>query len=133
VERLLKPGGVLAVWCYNLLSVNPEIDALVNDFYHSTLGEYWPAERRLLEEGYRSIPFPYPKLSSPDFLMSRRWQRQDLIGYLGTWSAVKGYQQDRLENPVPALDAALAEHWSDDLTLEVHWPLSVHAMQKRVD
>jgi len=128
--RVLKPGGVLAVWCYNLLSVNPEVDTLLNDFYRNTVGEYWPPERRLLEEAYDSIPFPFAALPTPDFEMSRAWQREDLIGYLGTWSAVKRYRQERQIDPLVALSDKLAETWPDDLSIDVRWPLAVTATRK---
>lgn len=121
---------MLAVWCYNLLSVNPEIDVLVNDFYHNTVGEYWPAERRLLEEAYDSIPFPFAELPTPDFEMSRTWQREDLIGYLGTWSAVKRYRQERQIDPLAVLSTELVKTWPDGHAIDVRWPLAVKAAIK---
>jgi ubiquinone/menaquinone biosynthesis C-methylase UbiE len=41
-KRVLKPKGVLAAWCYDLLQIAPEIDAIVSKFYHETVGPYWP-------------------------------------------------------------------------------------------
>jgi ubiquinone/menaquinone biosynthesis C-methylase UbiE len=37
-KRVLKPRGALAAWCYNLLEIAPEIDAIVNRFYHEIVG-----------------------------------------------------------------------------------------------
>ncbi|HEY6050877.1 MAG TPA: class I SAM-dependent methyltransferase, partial [Thermoanaerobaculia bacterium] len=38
VRRVLVPGGVLAVWCYGLLSIAPEIDSILNRFYRDVVG-----------------------------------------------------------------------------------------------
>ena len=66
-QRVLKPHGVLAVWCYNLFRIAPEIDRLVETFYRETVGPYWDFERRLVETGYRTIEFPFAELSTARF------------------------------------------------------------------
>jgi SAM-dependent methyltransferase len=56
VRRVLRARGVLAVWTYGVLHVEgDEIDARMQRFYWDTLGAYWPAERKLVEEGYRGL------------------------------------------------------------------------------
>ena len=45
-KRVLKPDGILAVWCYGLLEIGPEIDAIINRFYREIVGPYWPPERK---------------------------------------------------------------------------------------
>jgi ubiquinone/menaquinone biosynthesis C-methylase UbiE len=39
-KGVLKPQGLLAAWCYHLLQIVPEIDAIVNKFYRETVGSY---------------------------------------------------------------------------------------------
>jgi hypothetical protein len=53
VERVVKSGGLFAVWCYHLAEVTPAVDALIQRFYRDIVGPYWPPERRLVEDGYR--------------------------------------------------------------------------------
>ena len=60
VRRVLRPGGVLAVWSYNLLQIAPGVDAVMDRFYREHLGPYWPAERRHVENGYRDLPIQRP-------------------------------------------------------------------------
>src|SRR5438552_1354663 len=55
--RVLRPGGVLAVWSYGLTRITPAVDALVQHLYGDVLGSYWEPERRLVEEGYASVRF----------------------------------------------------------------------------
>src|SRR6476661_897619 len=45
VDRVLRPGGLLAVWSYGLLAIEPAIDARLHHFYSNTVGPYWPSER----------------------------------------------------------------------------------------
>ena len=59
VRRVLTPNGVIAVWAYGINTVEgDDTNQLVQDFYSKTVGPYWPPERRFVEEGYRTIPFP---------------------------------------------------------------------------
>ncbi|MDX6694681.1 MAG: hypothetical protein QOF02_2284 [Blastocatellia bacterium] len=125
VKRVLKPGGALAVWAYNLLKISPAIDALVNEFYGETVGPYWPPERGLLEEGYRSLRFPFRELKPPDVQMEARWNLQDLAGYLSTWSATKRFIAARGFDPLTGLTDALLSVWGAPEELKpVRWPLS---------
>ena len=64
VDRVLRPGGALAVWSYGLLSIEPAIDLLLQRLYVETLGPYWPAERALVDSGYAAIELPYPELEA---------------------------------------------------------------------
>jgi len=50
VKRVGKKDGVLAVWFYNLLRTNPEIDAVTDHFCYHILGEFWPTERKYLDK-----------------------------------------------------------------------------------
>lgn len=126
VKRVLKPEGVLAVWAYNLLEISPEIDARINEFYSETVGPYWPPERRLIEDGYQSIGFPFRELKPPQVRMEARWNLNDLTGYLRTWSATKQFIQARGFDPVAELESDLLAVWNapqEEKT--VRWPLSM--------
>ncbi|KAJ6677892.1 hypothetical protein OIU85_008470 [Salix viminalis] len=59
VARLLrKPGGVLAVWCYNDVAVSPAFDSAFKRFHDSTL-PFWHPNVQPLFEGYKRLPFPF--------------------------------------------------------------------------
>lgn len=124
--RVLRPGGVLAVWCYNLLRIAPPIDALIDRFYLETVGPFWPPERRLLETGYRSLPFPFTPCEAPSFAMTASWELADLLGYLRTWSAVARYRAHHANDPVQALATELATAWGIATARRtISWPLAL--------
>lgn len=133
VKRVLKPGGVLAIWCYNLVKVSPAIDALLEKFYRETVGPYWDPERHLVETGYRTIAFPFVELQPPTFQMRAHWSLDHLLGYLRTWSATQGFVAARGFDPVISLGKQLARLWGVPADKKsVRWPLSIRVGKSKM-
>ena len=132
VERVLKPSGILAVWTYGVLHVDDAAaDALIQEFYYDTVGPYWPPERRFVEDGYRSLAFPFVEISPPALNMEVLWERAHLLGYLRTWSATGRYVAERHVDPVAQLEERLAKVWPDAQDRrKVTWPLALRVGQK---
>ncbi|HEX9138359.1 MAG TPA: class I SAM-dependent methyltransferase, partial [Steroidobacteraceae bacterium] len=129
VRRVLRPGGLLAVWCYGVCSLDYQRgDADLQTFYRDVVGPYWPAERRHVESAYQTLPFPAPELAVPALAITQQWSLAELTGYVSSWSATGAYIKARGEDPVPALRAAMASHWGDEQDRhEIRWPLAVRA------
>ncbi|HEY3012570.1 MAG TPA: class I SAM-dependent methyltransferase [Gemmatimonadales bacterium] len=125
--RVLVPGGVLAVWTYgNQLLDHEAMDLVLHRFYRDVVGPYWPPERRHVESGYRTLPFPFPELESPAFLMQERWTLPELLGYIRTWSATQRLCEATGRDPVDELMREMAPLWGDPaLVRHVRWPLSL--------
>ena len=124
VNRVAKPGGVVACWCYGLMTVRPDIDTLTLRLYDDILGPYWPPERRLVEERYRTISFPFIELSPPAFQMEQRWDLEQMVGYLGTWSSSRNYQRANGVDPLTLIGDELLTAWGDPADAKhVVWPL----------
>ena len=131
-SRVVRPGGALAVWCYGLAVVTPEIDALVHHLYETDLGTYWEPERRLVENGYRSVAVPFEELDTPPFAMEVAWTLPELVGYLGTWSALRHYLEKHPaagDNPLERLFPRLERAWGPEPRRRVSWPLGVRAFR----
>ncbi len=107
VKRSLKPGGVIAVIGYGLIKSNEQTNELINHFYREVLGDYWDPERRYLEDGYRSIGFPFEEINTPALEMEFVWDFGHLIGYLKTWSGVRHFQIKQGYDPVEAISGEL--------------------------
>lgn len=127
--RVLKPGGVLAVWSYNMASVSPEIDAVLHPFVYQFVGPYWPPERKMVDRDYRDITFPLPLEQTPSFEMEKQWTKDDMIAYAGTWSAVNRYRARHEEDPVLQLSKGLDDVWGKE-TLRVVWPVNLFVGRK---
>ena len=129
-DHALRPGGVLAVWSYGLLAVDPAIDPLLHRFYEERLGAFWPAERALVERGYAGIALPYPELEPPAFTMEESWSLAQLVGFLSTWSAVGRYRTATGTDPLPELVRELETAWEPARERRIRWPLIVRAGRK---
>jgi SAM-dependent methyltransferase len=126
VRRVLRPRGVVALVTYALMNITPEIDGIVYRFYRETLEGYWPPERRLVEEGYRSVPFPFTEVQPPALDLDQRWDLGQVAGYIGTWSAVQKLKKAGKGIEMDGFLVALQRAWGEPTTLrEVRWPLTL--------
>jgi hypothetical protein len=129
VRRVVRPGGCLALWCYGLAQITPEIDGAVYHLYEDLLGPYWEPERKLVEVGYRGVPVPFDELAAPAFAMKLQWSFDHLLGYLGTWSPRKRFLTQRGQDPLELALPRLRAAWGDAGERPVSWPLSVRAFR----
>ena len=124
VRRVLKKGGVIAAWSYSLLRISSAIDRVLDQFYADVVGPFWPPERKLVDDKYQSIPFPFEELVAPQFKMGTRWNLDRLVGYLGTWSSVQKFKDKHNADPIEVVIRDLRRTWgpSED-EKEIHWPI----------
>jgi len=120
VNRTLKPGGIIAVIGYGLFKSNEQTNDLINHFYRDILGPYWDPERRYLDDGYRSILFPFEEIPTPDLEMEFSWDFEHLIGYLKTWSAVKHFQRKNGYDPVDLISKDLRTSFGERRVVKFH-------------
>lgn len=127
VRRVLQPGGCLAVCAYGINRLEGEaVDAIVQDFYGGVLDAYWPPSRRIVEQGYRTIDFPFEELAVPVLEMEAQWTLERLLGYFSTWSATNRYIKATGQNPLGPLAARLAPVWGDPAAARrIRWPLAL--------
>ena len=127
-RRALVVRGVLAVWSYGLLTLRePALDDVVRRFHGETVGSYWPPERRLVDEGYRSLVLPFERIEAPPFSMQADWSLDQLAGYLSTWSAVQRARQATGQDPVPDVVESMRRAWGNrGVVRRVEWPMSLH-------
>ncbi|MBI4996695.1 MAG: methyltransferase domain-containing protein, partial [Rhodocyclales bacterium] len=126
VRRVVKPGGAIVAWTYQLLRAEPAIDTVLADFYTHTLGPHWPPERKWVDLAYRGMPFPFDEIATPQFEIRLQWSLADLLAYLGTWSATQRYRKAEGCDPLPELGKRLAPTWGDGLH-EIVWPVAIKA------
>ncbi|WP_439860955.1 class I SAM-dependent methyltransferase [Pseudomonas sp. MBLB4136] len=128
VGRLLRADGLFCAWCYGLMQIDARLDALIEDFYGTTLAGYWLDGRASVDAGYRDIRLPLPRLEAPELAVEAIWNLDQLTGYLRTWSAVQRWQRKHGRDPVGALTPALQQAWGDpDRPRPIRWPLHLLA------
>jgi hypothetical protein len=116
---------VIAAWCYGRCTIAPDLDAIVDRYYADIVGPFWPPERALVESGYRTLPFPFARVPLPEFSMHADWTADELIAYLGTWSATKRFETETGRDPVSEIEDPLMNAWgSRHARRRIQWPLS---------
>ena len=131
VRRVSGPDAWFVAWTYGHVTVDPVSDVPLTELYATTLGPYWPFERRFVDARYATLEFPFDAIPTPSLDMHCEWQRDELIDYVATWSAVAAMQRATGEDPLPALRARLAETWPDGERRTVRWPLAIRAGRVR--
>ncbi|KAF2365665.1 Methyltransferase type 11 [Trinorchestia longiramus] len=98
VDRVLKPGGVLAVYSY--LNAHPLykgrcLRQSMAELWESL--EFWSPEHLHLKTNYASLPSAYDEEvhltgAEGNFEVSKDGHLSDLLGYISSWSAFAKYE-----------------------------------------
>lgn len=128
--RTLKPGGLLAVFGYNLFKINKEINFIIEDFYKNIIGPYWDKERKYVDEKYATIPFPFEEIKTPDLFNEYEWEFERVTGYINTWSSVQHFITKNNKNPVEQIINPLKEAWGNELKRKISFPIFMRAGRK---
>lgn len=123
VNRVGKPNSLICLIGYELNNITPEIDQVVENFYSNIIGPYWYPERKLLEQQYQTIHFPFRELETPEVFNIKLWKLEHLIGYLNTWSAVKHFIIKNGYNPIDDIRKDLSKAWGDIEVRKVSFPI----------
>lgn len=123
VRRVAAPGCVLAVWCYGPPTAEGELGQALKRLHDEVLGPWWPAERWHVVHGYCDISFPFAEAAEEDWTMPVDWSLADLVGYVGTWSALGQYRRQRGEDIPGGPDGYLRPAWGERDTRRLAWPV----------
>lgn len=157
VDRVLRVGGVLGIWTYGNI-VFPNDDELghqvTDELYEGLLikGGYWDDRRRHVDEHYASLPrmgqLPefaqrYEEKEVRDMqMMTAEWSKEQLFGYIRSWSGYVTYCQrkgidpgDKERDPVvKILERWLEqERYSKGNLISVAFPLTLRISIKQKD
>lgn len=124
VGRVVRPGGAIALITYHNAELDGEAGARLAGFY-ADIAPHWPGGRTHVNNRYRDLTFPWPAIEAPAIQLTARWTRDELFGYVTTWSAtarlVAAGGGARLER----LAGELAEVWPGGEPREIRWPLTL--------
>ncbi|MFM7431206.1 MAG: SAM-dependent methyltransferase, partial [Flammeovirgaceae bacterium] len=96
----------------------------IHHFYTHVVVSYWDKERKLIDDHYRSLPFPFEEIPSTAFQFSFEWTIHELQGYLTTWSSVQKFIRQNNQNPVVDLMKLMQPLWVSD-KMKITFPLFI--------
>jgi ubiquinone/menaquinone biosynthesis C-methylase UbiE len=133
VQRVAKPNCLLVIWTYSVARISPAMDQFTEQLYSGILDGYWEKERKLVDEGYKSVKVPFEELFVPKFEMQAQWSLEQWMGYLQTWSAVQTYIKKNQSNPLEPLWPEFQKAWNQGgasaVRQKIQWPLAVRAFR----
>lgn len=129
VNRVLKPGGVFAAWCYDRPhSDDKRIDEIIAHMHDNIVGPFWQQENLMVEREYIDIPFPFREIETPAFEIREQWTTDRLLGHLNSWSATQRFIKAGNVDPMPALAERLQSAvQAQDQAIPLRWKLVVKA------
>jgi SAM-dependent methyltransferase len=126
VDRVARPGALVALVGYGRPTISGTVGEDVVDLHDRILRPHWSSRRWLVLGGYAETEFPYKEIAAPRLEMTATWSLEQLLGYLGTWSAVTRAERATGHSPLPSLSRRLADLWGNAArTRVVRWPLFV--------
>jgi len=108
-HRLLKHGGLVAIWGYSLCKIdNEKADEVLRKFYVDTIGPYWDPQRKHIDNHYKDIipenyDYPGKAIERVDLQMTKPVDLASFMGYMETWSAVNQYKTKHPDLPSPLI------------------------------
>lgn len=113
VNRVAKPGAVIAIWGYGLIQAEKTINHAILDYYSYEIRPYWDIERVHIDNRYSDIPFPFSHVQEKSFEIQKEWTIAQLEGYLNTWSAIQNFIKQEGYNPVTHFIEKIKPLWPE--------------------
>jgi len=76
-----------------------------------------------VEDRYASVEFDFAPLPPKDFDLVLNWNKEGLLGYLSSWSAVQNYTKQKGSSPLALIEEDINKAWPEDNEKEFHFPL----------
>jgi SAM-dependent methyltransferase len=125
VGRVARPGALVALVSYgNCVIEGVEARELAH-FHRDIVGAYWPPGREHVDNGYRDLVLPWPAVPTPALAMTAEWTRDELAGYVSSWSATARLVEREGPAAFEALCERLATTWPDAERRVIRWPLTL--------
>ncbi|MGE0547873.1 MAG: class I SAM-dependent methyltransferase [Kofleriaceae bacterium] len=128
VGRVAQPGALIALVMYGNLQL--ELDDACLDSYRDAVESYWPPERVHVVNRYRDLMLPWPSLEPPAIEMTASWTRDELLGYIGTWSSSQRLAKQHGTTAFDDLRTRLVELWPANEPRTIRWPLTIRLARR---
>jgi len=126
VRRVATQGAIIALISYGIMELDDALNDRFRQFYDGEIGPYWPPERKLVDEGYRTLDFPFHELTPPPLLIQVEWDFAAFVGYICTWSAVRKASEAGEKGRVERFFAEFETLWGDTAKArQISWPIAM--------
>ena len=125
VKRILKPGGVIALWGYNSVEVVDGPNALTQAIRQllKHFEPYLSPEAYSVWHGYGDLLFPFDTIEMPAFFIQERFNLEQFLGFIYSTSAAITWIKQEGQDPLEVLLQRIREGWGAASLRPVRWPL----------
>lgn len=126
VRKIANSQSIVALISYGVLDLPPELNQRFQYFYWNEIGSLWPAERKLVDNEYRDLEFPFKEFIAPQMFIELDWDLQQFLGYVSTWSAIKVMKQQNQLSTLSKFGQDLNHIWGKPTEKKrVAWPINM--------
>lgn len=131
-DRVLKNGGILAVWGYSGIHLHEDIDDTLQRIVYEKFMPYYPENIKIAFNKYEDISTPFSPLNTPEFKVSRDWSYHNLVNYLESFSAMQNYMAQHGKSGKELFYDELLESWGGNPNeiKTLTWKLHTHFSRK---
>jgi len=126
-QRVLKPHALMALWCYDVCSLdNPDSNEALKNYYFHEVGPYFNPNRKLIDDKYVNIVPTFGRIERKEMSMQKTMDMSTLIGYLSTWSGLDNYKKanpnkpDPLQNLIKRIESNIGKDGKVTLTFPIY-------------
>lgn len=125
-RRIARPGAAIALSSYGALQVPEALHKRFSRFYTQEAGPFWPPERKMVDNGYRDLDFPFEEQRPPEIAIHRTWTLEEFLGYVSTRSAVRRLREAGRQDVLAEFAADIAALWGHPVSaLSFSWPINM--------
>lgn len=115
---LKKPNGVFAAWCYTTPEVNDKVDSVFGPYFKES-GPYWDKARKLVNDKYMDIDFPFEPVDGLEDTGPIKFKSEmtrtfdEFMTYLRSWSAYVTAKEKGVELLTDEMVEKFKNAWND--------------------
>ncbi|KAA8517226.1 hypothetical protein F0562_017522 [Nyssa sinensis] len=117
---LKKPHGVIAAWCYSIPEDKDAFNPVFQRFYTVDCEPYWNPARKLVDDKYLSIDFPFEPVDGADhtgpfeFKIERLMDLDGYFTFIRSWSSYQIAKEKGVELLRDDVIQDFKRAWSED-------------------
>eukprot|EP00112_Aurelia_sp_Birch-Aquarium-sp1_P018025 Seg424.1 transcript_id=Seg424.1/GoldUCD/mRNA.D3Y31 product="putative methyltransferase" protein_id=Seg424.1/GoldUCD/D3Y31 len=102
VDRVLIPGGCLALFGYPLNELDPpSCNEIIREHAYKTLKEHWSKQRVMVDNEYKDVQLPYQdNMRRNDFRITNTATISEYMSYMTTWSSYRNFIKQHPNEPI---------------------------------
>jgi ubiquinone/menaquinone biosynthesis C-methylase UbiE/RimJ/RimL family protein N-acetyltransferase len=129
-KRVLKPGGLLAIWTYHIAHTGDPYGRILNHLYTNHLFNDFGHGARHVDARYENLELPGAFTPKEEFEARAEFDFQQMEEFIQSWSGSVAYNKRTGRNPVDIVRRELQKEWgSPEFVRTLTFPMYVRLVR----